>query len=392
MRVFLLSAARGTGPKPVTSQSSLFTRKPVHSQKIQYAHASSNATSSELDSARNYCSNLLQKYDSPSHVLHTFIPRPAQDAYLAIRAFNIDIARVADVTSNFTVGTMRMQFWRDAITKALAGSPPKEPVAVLLANAQDDLQRRSQGAARLNKGWFLRIINAREQHLANQPFPTLAELETYAENTYSTLLYLTLSSLPLSSIAADHVASHIGKASGLAAVLRGLPLIAFPPPPNHHSNQAAFGGPTGGSRQGAVLLPLDVMANTGVREEDVLRQASSANGLKDAVFQVATRANDHVLTARQMLKNLRAGEDVGHEYEHQHESDHSYSPRSSASNASVQLKEIEHAFGVLVNAIPTVMWLEKLERVDFDAFNPSLRTPDWRLPWKAYWAFTRRKL
>ncbi|KAI9686183.1 MAG: hypothetical protein M1822_003838 [Bathelium mastoideum] len=332
-----------------------------------------------------------RKYDTPSHVLQTFIPRPARDAYLAIRAFNIDVARIADITSNATIGTMRMQFWRDAITKALVGSPPKEPAAVLLASAQEDLQHRSEGAARLNKGWFLRIINSREQHLANQPFPTLAGLETYAENTYSTLLYLTLSSFPLSSVTADHVASHIGKASGIVAVLRGLPLIAFPPPPNHHSNQAAFGGSPGASRQGAVLLPLDVMADTGVREEEVLRKGSDADGLRDAVFQVATRANDHILTARQMLKNLRAGQDVDHEYEHQHDDDHAYDVRGRDSSAAAQLRDIERGFGVLMNAIPTVLWLEKLEKADFDAFAPSLRTPDWRLPWKAYWAFTRRK-
>ncbi|KAL9073521.1 MAG: hypothetical protein Q9157_004726 [Trypethelium eluteriae] len=310
--------------------------------------------------------------------------------HLPIRAFNVDIARIADATSNVTVGTMRMQFWRDAITKALAGSPPKEPAAVLLASAQENLQSRSEGIARLSKGWFLRIINAREQHLANQPFPTLVELETYAENTYSTLLYLTLSSLPLSSITADHVASHIGKASGIAAVLRGFPLIAFPPPPNHHSNQAAFGGVSAGGRHGAVLLPLDVMAETGVREEEILRRGADAEGLRDAVFQVATRANDHILTARQMLRNLRAGEDVGHDFEHQHEEGHSYSGRED-SNAFAQLGDINRAFGVFLNAVPTTMWLEKLERADFDAFAPSLRSPDWRLPWKAYWAYTRRK-
>ena len=324
-------------------------------------------------------------------MLQTFIPHSARDAYLAIRAFNVDIARVADATSNITVGTMRMQFWRDAITKALAGSPLKEPAAILLAKAQDDLQSRSAGTARLSKGWFLRIINSREQHLANQPFPTLTDLEAYAENTYSTLSYLTLSSLPLSSITADHVASHIGKASGIAAVLRGLPLIAFPSAPNHHSNQTALGGALGSNRQGAVLLPLDVMADTGIREEDVFRKGSNADGLRDAVFQVATRANDHILTARQMLKNLRAGESVGHEYEHQHDSDHGYNVPENDSSVTAQRNDIERAFAVLVNAVPTVMWLEKLEKADFDAFAPSLRTPDWRLPWKAYWAFTRRR-
>lgn len=122
---------------------------------------------------------------------------------------------------------MRMQFWRDTVTKALSGSPPKEPVAILLAHAAEDVFHRSDGKSRLSKNWFHRIINTREQYLGN-PYPTLTALETYAENTYSTLLYLTLSALPQASITTDHIASHIGKASGIAAVLRGIPLIAFP--------------------------------------------------------------------------------------------------------------------------------------------------------------------
>ncbi|KAI9713518.1 MAG: hypothetical protein M1820_000900 [Bogoriella megaspora] len=377
--------------RPITSSSTRLLCRFRH--QTQIAQASTNASQTEVESARNYCSSLLKTYDSPSYLLQAFIPSSAQDAYLAIRAFNVDVARVADATSNPTVGTMRMQFWRDAITKALSGNPPKEPVAVLLAKAQDDLHQRSDGKARLSKGWFHRIISTREQHLANQPFPTLGDLENYAENTYSTLLYLTLSSLPLASITADHLASHIGKASGIAAVLRGLPLIAFPPPPNKHSNQAALGGSLGGSRQGAVLLPLDVMADTGVREEDVLRQGAEAHGLRDAIFTVATRANDHILTARQMLKNLRAGQDVGHEYEHQHDDGRNYDMNGPAdSGTSTSNAEVARAFGVLLHAIPTISWLDRLEQVDFDAFAPSLRKADWKLPYKAYWAHTRRKI
>jgi NADH dehydrogenase [ubiquinone] 1 alpha subcomplex assembly factor 6 len=171
---------------------------------------------------------------------------------------------VADTTSTPTIGMMRMQFWRDTVTKALAGTPPKEPVAILLARAAEDLYERSGGKARLSKGWFHRIIRTREEHLNNPPYPTLSSLESYAENTYSTMLYLTLSALPQASLTTDHIASHIGKAMGIAAVLRGIPLIAFPPqqPLGTSNSMTGQSGPT----QGAVLLPLDVMAEANVRE------------------------------------------------------------------------------------------------------------------------------
>lgn len=288
---------------------------------------------------------------------------------------------------------MRMQFWRDAISSSLSGTPKKEPVAILLAAANEDLQLRTNGRCKLSKSWLNRVISTREQHLGNPPYPNLTALETYAENTYSTLLYLTLSALPLASITADHLASHIGKAMGIAAMLRGLPLIAFPPsPPTHHTSNAK-GGPMSSVPQGAVLLPLDIMAQCDVQEEQVLRQGAAAPGLRDAVFAVATRASDHLITAREMLKNLKAGRDVGHEFEHMDEEEHaSREPQQAATGTEKQLDEVKQGFGVLMPAVATQLWLDQLQKTDFDVFNPGLRRTDWKLPWKSYWAFTRGTL
>lgn len=285
---------------------------------------------------------------------------------------------------------MRLQFQRDAVGKALAGSPPKQPVALLLAQAAESLQHRTGGKSKFSKSWFNRIIDTREKYLSNPPYPNIAALESYAENTYSTLLYLTLQALPMASLTADHVASHIGKAIGISTVLRGLPLIAFPSTPNSHSNQGGhLAGDVGASRHGAVMLPVDVMVEAGVREEDVLRNGSNAQGLRDAVFTVATRANDHLITARQMLDNIRAGQDVGHDFEHQDEEEHIHLP--STGKVETQAQEVERAFGVFMPAVATQIWLDRLQKYDFDVFQPKLRMTDWKLPFKAYWAYSRRK-
>ena len=288
---------------------------------------------------------------------------------------------------------MRLQFQRDAVTKALVGSPPKQPIAILLAHAAEQLSEMTDGKGKWSKSWFMRIIDTREKYLSNRPYHSIDALESYAENTYSTLLYLTLQALPMASLTADHVASHIGKATGIAAVLRGLPLIAFPGPQNLHSNQAQFQGDVGGLKHGAVVLPLDIMAAAGVREEDVLRNGSNAQGLKDAVFQVATRANDHLITARQMLKNVRGGGDAGHEFEHQDEEEHVQHPSFGRSGkAETQAQEIERAFGVFMPAVATQLWLDKLQKHDFDVFSDKLRVTDWKLPWRAFWGWRRRKV
>lgn len=346
------------------------------------------AAEAEVESARNYCTDLLRKYDRPSYTLSTFIPRQTQSFYIALRALNVSLSMIADTTSSYTTGLMRLQFWRDTVTQTLAGSsPPREPIAVLLASAIADLHARTDGRARISKGWFMRLINAREQSLTNAPYPTLAALEAYAENTYSTLLYLTLAALPMASLTADHLASHIGKAAGIAAVLRGVPLVAFPPPPtSRQSGQAGLGGGVA-TKQGAIVLPLDIMAQTGVREEDVFRHGAEAPGLRDAVFAVATRASDHLITAQQMLNNLRAGRDVGHEFEHEGEEGHEY---GGIQPYESQWDEVRRAFGVFMPAVSTRLWLDRLEKVDFDIFKPELLTSDWKLPWKAYLAFRRK--
>jgi NADH dehydrogenase [ubiquinone] 1 alpha subcomplex assembly factor 6 len=132
------------------------------------------------------------------------------------------------------------------------------------------------------------------------------------------------------------------------------------------------------------------MAEAGVKEEEVFRQGADAPGLKDAIFTVATRANDHLIIAREMLKNLQQGKYAGHKFEHEGEEGHQYAEPTSrdSSDASHILK----GFGVLMPAIATQLWLEKLEKHDFDVFRPELRAREWRLPWRSYWAYSRRKI
>ncbi|CAI7675339.1 unnamed protein product [Penicillium manginii] len=351
-------------------------------------------TAEEVTGAHKYCVALLSKYDRPSYTMSTFVPSEARTFYIALRALNVSLSLIPDTTSSATIGLMRLQFWRDAVSKILAGAPPKEPVAILLASAISDLNQRTNGRARITKGWLTRLINAREQTLTNDPYPNIAALESYAENTYSTLMYLTLAAMPMASVTADHVASHIGKAVGIAAVLRGLPLVAFPPPPSQSPTGSTGGvGLNSGGKQGAVMLPLDIMAQAGVKEEDVLRRGAEAEGLRDAVFAVATRASDHLITVEQMLNNLRAGEDVGHDFEHEGEEGHEYDSVDLAGGSKESpLDEVNRAFGIFMPAVSTRLWLDRLQQHDFDVFQPELLRSDWRLPWKSYMAFRRKNI
>jgi NADH dehydrogenase [ubiquinone] 1 alpha subcomplex assembly factor 6 len=52
-------------------------------------------------------------------------------------------------------------------------------------------------------------------------------------------------------------------------------------------------------------LPLDICAKHNLVQEQVFREGPEAPGFKDVVFEVATRANDHLSTARQYIEGLK---------------------------------------------------------------------------------------
>ncbi|PWW79515.1 hypothetical protein C7212DRAFT_356357 [Tuber magnatum] len=312
-------------------------------------HSQTKRHSSTLDvtSARAYCLDLLRKHDKPSHLLSVFQPAHSKDTYLSLRAFNTETSLIPDQVSNTTLGRMRINFWRDNLTKLFSPpyTPPAEPTLLLLAHAVHSNQ------AKITRGFLTRVLTEREKYLGNVPFRDLSNLEGYAEGTYASLLYTTLEGLGLRDTGLDHIASHIGKAEGIVAVIRGLAVLA---------------GAEGG---GAVVLPLDVCARVGLRQEDVLRRAQgrvkdpdggdAAGKLKEVVFEIATLANDHLITARKMVAEEPAARGV--------------------------------AFSGFMRAVPTAIYLERLESVDFDPFDNRLQRPDWKLPWRAYRAYTTRR-
>ncbi|KAK4167632.1 NADH dehydrogenase complex I, assembly factor 6 [Cladorrhinum sp. PSN259] len=338
----------------------------------------------DVGNARKYCGNQLKNGDNDAYLIRQFVPRSAQNAYDALRTLNLELARLPETVSNPTIGQFRMQFWRDTVNKVFAGNPPREPISILLHQAIMDLRAKT-GAAGVSslKFWLLRFINTRERHMENKPFVSLSALEDYAENTYATLMYMTLAAMPLQSVHMDHLASHIGKAYGIVATLRGIPILAAPSKPI----KGPSGGQVGNTRSPALLLPLDIMADAGLKEEDVFRYGPKAEGLQDAIFHVATRANDHLITAREMLKNLRAGQAPGHDYEHEGDAEHAYSTAErSVESADADIKR---GFGVLLEAVAAQDYLTRLEKVNFDPFKVG---HSWKLPYALWHAGSRQEI
>ena len=189
------------------------------------------------------------------------------------------------------------QWWRDAVNAAYKGPPPEQPVATALAAAL-------AGGAGLTRYRLQRMVTTREEDLLRAgPPPSLAALEAYGEGTASQLLYLQMEAAGLASVDADHAASHLGKALGIAAVLRGTqhhaqrctPCLVCPAPGGWPRSALFPPGPHSPGRPPARLcrrrtyLPQDLCQKHGVSEEDILGgRASSA--LQDVTLEVAAAA------------------------------------------------------------------------------------------------------
>ncbi|KAG5228509.1 Peptidase C13, legumain [Salix suchowensis] len=166
--------------------------------------------------AQNFTSTRKQvrSYDYHHYLCLLELPPNIRKAAFALRAFNVETARAMDVASDPNIGLMRLLWWQEAIDKIYANKVIEHPTAQALSSVISE--------NRISKGWLKRPVEARindaRREVTDIP-ETIEELEKYAEDTVSTLLYMTLQAGDIKSTAADHAASHVGKASGLLCCL-----------------------------------------------------------------------------------------------------------------------------------------------------------------------------
>jgi len=120
--------------------------------------------------------DLVRRHDRDRYQTALFAPAERRGALLALYAFNYEIARVREIVSEPMLGQIRLQWWREVLDAAYAGTPPRShPVVVPLAAAIREFE--------LSRGYFDRLIDSRERDLADVPPASLAILEAYAEES-----------------------------------------------------------------------------------------------------------------------------------------------------------------------------------------------------------------
>mmetsp|Transcript_13134 Transcript_13134/g.21309 ORF Transcript_13134/g.21309 Transcript_13134/m.21309 type:complete len:344 (-) Transcript_13134:314-1345(-) len=260
------------------------------------------AVSNERQAPDDFCVDLVRNGDKHGYLAGMFVPLEARKAYFAVRALNIELARVKDaVGSNDQIGRMRFQWWREGIDAIYSGSLGQfggNPVIKATAAAV--------GKHELTRRWLDKLVDAREDDLFLYQPQSLEDMETYAEQTASSLMYLGLEMVGIREDSADHVASHVGKATGLASALNGLPYVF---------------------EAGQLRLPRDLMVKHGLRgrgfaeiaedrragrkpdsrrpsamTEEEKVQAYSA--LIDVTFEIASLAHGHLEHARTLTEKV----------------------------------------------------------------------------------------
>ncbi|CAH0603046.1 unnamed protein product [Chrysodeixis includens] len=227
------------------------------------------------DTAIDYCANIVKQYDYENFMATLLMTKALRTPALVLRAFNVEVARVQDQTSDSHTAAFRLQFWHDTLKTIFQKDQtlknvPANPIAQELFKVCV--------CYGLPKRQLEKLVTSRGELLRTKHFKTLEDVEKYAEDSVSPIYYLLLNLSNIANVHADHAASHLGKAQGIANILRSVRIS------NYHK---------------MVTIPMDILMKYNVSQEDVLRGNDSEN-LRNVAFEVASRANSHLQKARRI--------------------------------------------------------------------------------------------
>ncbi|XP_058126812.1 NADH dehydrogenase (ubiquinone) complex I, assembly factor 6 homolog [Anopheles ziemanni] len=235
-------------------------------------------TKSDNVASQNVCLNLVRSNDKENFLCTLLLRNPQRRSALAVRAFNVEVAKVSEKVAAGNVGVLPLKFWENTVNTLYRGGAngsnvPEHPVIRELQRAIND--------HKLSKMHFQRLISARAN--ANLNFLTVKQLEDYAEQSVSSVLYLLLEVHGVRNVHCDHAASHLGKAQGIVNLLRSIP---------HQT------------RRNAVPIPQEVLIAHGVNQERMVRNRADDKGVEEVTFALASVAHRHLETAQGLLKTV----------------------------------------------------------------------------------------
>jgi phytoene synthase len=167
--------------------------------------------------AEAYCRDLVRTADRDRYLASLFAPDETRSHIQAIYAFNIELARVRERTTDPNLSEIRLQWWLDAVEDIYRGRTSAHPVLEALAGAIEH--------GKLPLDTLRNMVEARRFDLYDDPMPDLVSLEGYLGETSSAVIQL--AALVLAggdALPAAEAAGYAGVAFGIAGLLRSLPV------------------------------------------------------------------------------------------------------------------------------------------------------------------------
>lgn len=155
---------------------------------------------------------LLQTSDADRRLAALFAPDVVREQLFALYAFNFEIARIAEATSESLIGEMKLTWWRDAIGDLYLDTPKvrRHDVTEALARLTD----------RLPEAELMALIEARQGDIAARPFASLDEVVAYVDATSGRLMKLAL--ILCGAELDEGTLRHAGRAWGLTGLVRAF--------------------------------------------------------------------------------------------------------------------------------------------------------------------------
>ncbi len=223
--------------------------------------------------AHDHCAQTVRELDRDRYVADLFAPEGRRKHLFVLHAFNAEVARIRDVTSDPTLGEIRLQWWRDA----LLGGGSGHPVATALIETIRTFSLPLAG--------FEGLIDARTFDLYDDQMPTMVDLEGYAGETSSALIQL--AAIVLADGDDPRVATAAGH-GGVAYAMTGL-MRAFP-------IHAA---------RGQCYLPADIAAAHGL-DRAVLTGGKATPELLSTLAELRAISRDHLARAMSEIATMPA--------------------------------------------------------------------------------------
>ena len=280
----------------------------------------SHSSSQDIKSWVKFCFNSCRNRDREHYFASLVAPIGMKHFYWAVRAFHIETSSVLSNTTNAQFGTVRLEWWKQAMSNTFSDSPPPMPICQLihalwpkypLVNASD----------------FFPIIDHRIQDLDHVQPRDINQLSKHMAGIHGSLLSILLKAHNVVDDVSLEAANHIGTSLGLVNLIRGTRELA---------------------KKGIMYIPVDICDQTELDIDSVFALEDSIQ-LRTALFKMSDYANAHLELGRRLYDKINP-----------------------------------EARPLLVSSIIAQNALETLQSVDFDMHHPRLQRFSPMLPIKLF--------